>query len=108
MKGKTEMPDPEEKNIVKPSNKFIKIITIAKRARQLAEGSRPLLETHSPDPIENAWREVESDRIVVEIKKPKEFKLAPEPLAEETPPEKQKVRATKIIRPKKAKKTKKK
>jgi hypothetical protein len=51
---------------------------------------------------------VESDRIVVEIKKPKEFKLAPEPLAEETPPEKQKVRATKIIRPKKAKKTKKK
>ena len=102
------MPESEEKKIIKPVNKFLRVITIAKRARQLSEGARPLVEGHSNDPIETAMREVEASKIQVEMKKPKEFKLVKETILAEIFQEKpSKVRSTKVTKSKKAKKGKK-
>lgn len=101
----------EEKKSQVPNNKFLKVITIAKRARQLFEGGRPLIENLPlTDPIDTAIKEVEAHKILVEIKKPKEFKLSEDlPKATAAPAEegKPRVRATKIVRHKKAKKKKK-
>jgi DNA-directed RNA polymerase subunit K/omega len=102
----------ENEKASKPQNKFLRVITIAKRARQISEGSRPLLANVSAnDPIDAAIREVEAAKILIEIKKPKEFKLIDDIFKTvEEPPEEIKpkaVRTTRVVRSKKAKKKKK-
>ena len=52
--------------LTKVENRFVLVITTAKRARQIADGDEPLIDTYEQSPVTIAANEINEGKVFVE------------------------------------------